>query len=100
MLDEDVFNTEEYGKLWTQFKEGSSEMSNQLTGIGTKSQLLESSLERLQNENLNIKEQYKGDVGIDEAEAIMNFSWAQYVYNASLKIGTSIFSASLLDFLK
>ena len=100
LLDEDVFNTEEYGKLWTQFKEGSSEMSNQLTGIGTKSQLLESSLERLQNENLNIKEQYKGDVGIDEAEAIMNFSWAQYVYNASLKIGTSIFSASLLDFLK
>lgn len=100
LLDEDEFNAEEYGKLWTQFNKGSSDMSNQLTEIGTKSQLLESSLDRLENETINIKEQYKSDVGIDEAEAIMNFSWAQYVYNASLKIGTSIFSASLLDFLR
>lgn len=99
ILEADDFDAAEYEKLWTQFNKGSSEMSNQLTGLGTKSQLLQSSLDRLENENLNIQEQFKTDVGIDETKAIMNFSWAQYVYNASLKIGTSIFSASLLDFL-
>ena len=30
----------------------------------------------------------------------MNFSYAQYVYNVALKIGTSLLSNSLLDFMK
>lgn len=100
LLEKDHFDSEAYEKLWTQFNKGSDDMRNQLTGLGTKTQLLESTLTRLENEQLNITEQYKNDVNIDEAEAITNFSWAQYVYNVALKIGTSIFSQSLLDFMK
>lgn len=100
LLEKDHFDSEAYEKLWTQFNKGSDDMRNQLTGLGTKTQLLESTLTRLENEQLNITEQYKNDVNIDEAEAITNFSWAQYVYNVALKIGTSIFSQSLLDFMR
>jgi flagellar hook-associated protein 3 FlgL len=100
ILEADKFDSEAYEKLWTQFNKGSNELRNQLTEIGTKSQLLDSTLDRLVNEKLNITEQYTSDVNINEAEAIMNYSWAQYVYNAALKIGTSIFSQSLVDFLR
>lgn len=99
LLEKDDFDAEAYEELWTQFKKGSEDMRNKLTGLGTKTQLLESTLNRLENEKLNITEQYKSDVNIDEAEAITNFSWAQYVYNVALKIGTSIFSQSLVDFM-
>ncbi|MBA4698854.1 MAG: hypothetical protein H2212_05410 [Ruminococcus sp.] len=100
LLEKDHFDSAAYEKLWTQFNKGSDDMRNQLTGLGTKTQLLDSTLNRLENEKLNITEQYKNDVNIDEAEAITNFSWAQYVYNVALKIGTSIFSQSLLDFMR
>ena len=33
------------------------------------------------------------------AEAITEFSWAQYAYNAALKIGTSILTPSFIDFM-
>lgn len=100
LLDADVFDSKAYEKLWTQFDQGSNNLRDQLTEIGTKSQLLDSTLNRLENEKLNIIEQYDSDVNINEAEAIMNYSWSQYIYNAALKIGTSIFSQSLLDFLQ
>ena len=35
----------------------------------------------------------------DPAEAISAFSWAQYCYNSALKVGNSILSESLMDYL-
>lgn len=100
LLEANDFDKASYEKLWTQFSKGSNQMRDQLAEIGTKSQLLSSTEERLTNEKLNITKQYDGAVNINEAEAIMNFSYAQYVYNAALKIGTSVLSPSLLDFIK
>lgn len=100
LLEADDFDKASYEKLWTQFSKGSNQMRDQLAEIGTKSQLLSSTEERLTNEKLNITKQYDSTVNINEAEAIMNFSYAQYVYNAALKIGTSVLSPSLLDFIK
>ena len=39
-------------------------------------------------------------MGVEAAKAITDYSYAQYVYNAALKVGTSILSPSLLDFMK
>lgn len=100
LLEAKDFDKAAYEKLWTQFSEGSNATRDQLAEIGTKTQLLASTEERLTNEKLNITAQYDSAVNIDSAEAIMNFSWAQYVYNASLKIGTSVLSPSLLDFMQ
>lgn len=99
-LDKDNFNQESYEKLWTQFNKGASSLRDQLSTLGTKSQLLESTKDRLTTEKLNMTEQFDDTLNIDPAEAIMNYSWSQYVYNVALKVGTNIIGPSLLDFMK
>jgi flagellar hook-associated protein 3 FlgL len=37
---------------------------------------------------------------MDPAEAITEMTWAQYCYNAALRIGTNILSQSLIDYLQ
>ena len=37
---------------------------------------------------------------VDQAEALMNFKMAEYVYNAALQVGSRIVQPSLVDFLK
>ena len=37
---------------------------------------------------------------MNDAEAITNMVWAQYCYNAALKIGTNILSESLIDYMR
>ncbi len=98
--DDSFFNREAYGKLWTKFHEQYEDFANEFTTLGAKSQLLESTEARLTVEKDNIYEQYKDTIGIEEEEAITNYSWAQYAYNVALKIGTSIIGPSLLDFMK
>ncbi|MCB7522736.1 hypothetical protein LIZ64_13405 [[Clostridium] hylemonae] len=100
VLEADNFDEAAYKKLWTQFDKGAGDLQNCLTEIGTKTSLLSSTKDRLENEKLNITTQFDSTVNINEAEALMNFSYAQYVYNVALKIGTSLLSNSLLDFMK
>jgi len=99
VLKAETFDEEKYKELWTRFEEGASELLNSVSAIGTKSQLLTSTIERLENEKLNIETQFDSTVNIDSAEAITNYSWADYAYNSALKVGTSIVSPSLLDFI-
>lgn len=99
-LEKDNFDKDTYNKLWTQFNTGAEGLQNCLTELGTKTQLLKSTEARLENEKLSITEQFDSAVNLNEAEALMNFSYAQYVYNVALKIGTSLLSPSLLDFMK
>lgn len=100
LLEAEEFDKEQYEKLWTQFKEGSSTVKDTLTQLGTKTNLLENTQTRLEKEELAIQDQYNNAVGIEAAEAITNYSWATYAYNSALKIGTSIIGPSLLDFMK
>lgn len=100
VLDADNFDEAKYKQLWTKLGQSAEKLQNSLTEIGTKSKLLSSTESRLENEKLNITTQFDNTVNIKEAEALMNFSYAQYIYNVSLKIGTSILTPSLLDFMK
>ncbi len=36
---------------------------------------------------------------IDPADAITTLMWAQYSYNAALRIGTQLLSQSLIDYM-
>lgn len=99
VLEADTFDRDAYGELWTKFHEQYQDFANEFTTLGAKSQLLESTESRLTVEKDNIYEQYKDTIGIEEEEAITNYSWAQYAYNVALKIGTSIIGPSLLDFM-
>lgn len=91
---------DEFRAKWLQFEETANDLRDQVSILGTKTKLLESTLERLENEKLNIETQFDSTVNIEPAEAIMNYSWANYAYNSALKVGTSIITPSLLDFIR
>lgn len=92
--------TDEYRAKWEQFEDTANDLRDEVSILGTKTQLLKSTLERLENEKLNIETQFDSTVNIEPAEAIMNYSWANYAYNSALKVGTSIITPSLLDFIR
>lgn len=99
VLEADNFDREAYEKLWSQFQESATGVRDTVTAIGTKTELLTNTQSRLEAEEISIQEQYNNEVGIDSAKAIMNYSWASYAYNSALKVGTSIITPSLLDFI-
>lgn len=98
-LPEDKFTYDEYAIYWDEFTDGANKLRDQFAALGTKTQLLTATKERLENEKLAIQTQYDDAVGIEPAEAIMNYSWANYAYNSALKVGASLITPSLLDFI-
>ena len=63
-------------------------------------QKLENNVELLEDNFYNLQEQYADIEDVDMADAITSFVWAQYCYNAALKVGNSVLSESLMDYLK
>lgn len=98
-LEKDDYDPDQYGKLLTKFEKLSSGLLNKVTELGVKSEFLESTKNRLKDNDINLQTQIKNVEGVDMAEAITTFSWAQYAYNAALKVGTNILSPSFIDFM-
>lgn len=61
---------------------------------------LQHNLERLTDSKLTLNTQIEDTEQGDPAEAITEMSWAQYCYNAALRIGNDILSQSLLDYMR
>ncbi len=53
----------------------------------------------LNNTRADLEEQRASIEQIDPADAITDMMWGQYCYNAALKIGTSVLSQSLIDYM-
>lgn len=98
-LEKEDFDVDEYKKLLNAFDDGRSRLLDNLTTIGTKTNFLETTKTRLEDQEIALTEQIHNVVDVDMAEAITEYSWAQYAYNAALKIGTSILSPSFIDFM-
>ena len=99
VLAADEFDAEAYSELWDQFQDGADSIKDTLTELGTKTNMLDTTKTRLEEEAVSLQEQYSAEIGIEPAEAITNYSWAMYAYTSALKIGTGIIGPSLLDFL-
>lgn len=99
-LEADEFDAENYGKLMDKFKTKQTEVLNQITDLGVKAEFLNTTKERLTNNDISLQEQMVKVEGVDTAEAISDYMWNQYAYNAALKVGTSILSPSFIDFMK
>ena len=63
-------------------------------------QSLSSNKSQLQDNAYSLQEQIVSIEDVDPADAITAYSWAQYCYNAALKVGNSILSESLMDYLR
>ncbi len=60
---------------------------------------LRTNLEQLKTNKDELNTQIMDTESMDAAEAITEMSWAQYCYNAALRIGTNILSNSLIDYM-
>ncbi|PJJ31186.1 flagellin N-terminal helical domain-containing protein [Lacrimispora celerecrescens] len=99
-LEADDFDTEAYGKLMNKFKDLGTNVLNEVTNLGVKSEFLTTTKDRLENNDISLQEQMLKVEGMDPAAAITDYMWNQYAYNAALKVGTSILSPSFIDFMK
>lgn len=99
-LEADTFDADAYGKLMNKFKSVNTGVLNQVTELGVKSEFLNTTKERLENNDISLQEQMQNVEGIDTAAAITDYMWNQYAYNAALKVGTSILSSSFIDFMR
>ena len=79
---------------------GREQVLEKITELGTRTEFLTTTKDRLETSEINLATQIDNVVNVDMAEAIMNFSWAQYAYNASLKVGNNILTPSFIDFMK
>lgn len=99
-LRNDSFNSEKLQKMSNQFDKSISDNLDKITQLGSTSKFLEDTESRLKDNNLNLSQKIVSVENVDLAEAITEFSWAEYAYNAALKVGNSIISQSFIDFMR
>lgn len=93
-IDEDKLNA-----LSKQFDECKNNITNFVTELGTKSNFLDTTKERLEDNKITLNEKIVSVENVDLAQAISEYSWAQFAYNAALKVGNGILSQSFIDFM-
>ena len=99
-LDKPDFDYDKYKDLLEKFDDGRNDVREAVTTLGTQTEFLTTTKDRLETNEISLATQIDNVVNVDMAEAIMNFSWAQYAYNASLKVGNNILTPSFIDFMK
>lgn len=93
------FDYERYTELLKKFDAGRNQVLEKITTLGTQTEFLTTTKDRLETNSISLATQIDNVVNVDMAEAIMNFSWAQYAYNAALKVGNNILTPSFIDFM-
>lgn len=68
--------------------------------LDTRATYVKSNEARLESLDDTLNQQITDIEDVDPADAITTLMWAQYSYNAALRIGTSILSQSLLDYMR
>jgi flagellar hook-associated protein 3 FlgL len=71
-----------------------------LSKVGGMINRMELMQNRYEDERLTYIEQKSNVEDVDYAEAYMNYSMAQVVYNAALQVGTEIIQRSVLDYMR
>jgi flagellin-like hook-associated protein FlgL len=88
-----------FSRLIGKFQTASGELKSAYVQMDTKASFLENNDDQLKTNADTLNEQFLEIEQCDLADAITSFSWAQYCYNAALKVGNSILSQSLMDYL-
>ena len=87
-------------RLLNKLNASHEELTRQYTDMDTKAQFLQTAEGRLTDQQAALNEQILSVEQIDMADAITEFSWQQYCYNAALKIGNQLLSESLIDYMR
>lgn len=76
-----------------------NDIHSKYIALDTRATFVNTNEERLESLDDSMNEQITTIEDIDPADAITALLWAQYSYNAALRIGTNILSQSLLDYM-
>ena len=90
---------EEFSRLAKKFEDAASQLTDKHTEMDTQAAFIKSNQDQLKANTDTLQEQILGIEQVDLADAITSFSWAQYCYNVSIKVGNSILSQSLMDYI-
>ena len=96
------WSTETYDKFKALVKklEGSADdFRTEYTNMDAGTLKLKNNLALLEDNFYGLQEQYSAIEDVNMADAISSFLWAEYCYNAALKVGNSILSQTLMDYL-
>ncbi len=90
---------EEFYRLAGKFESAAAMLNDKHVELDTQAAFIKSNQEQLKDNAYTLEEQFLGIEDVDLADAITSFSWAQYCYNVALKVGNSILSQSLMDYI-
>lgn len=85
--------------LVKKLRESIGRVQEQHAILDGKSDYLQKNLVQLDDNKFNLNTEILDIEEMDMAAAIQDMMWAQYTYNAALRIGTQILSQSLFDYL-
>lgn len=88
-----------FNALVDAFEESSFRVKDRYTELTTQAQFLKNNQEQLKQNAYTINEQIQGIDYVDPAAAISDFIFAKYCYDTALKVGNSILSQSLMDYM-
>ena len=92
-------DTERAEILFDNLQESNSAFRAQWTKLDTKAQFLKTNDTRLVSTGDTLTTQYEGLDRVDLADALTTFAYAQYSYNAALRVGNDILSQSFIDYM-
>lgn len=89
----------EFDRLAGKFEAAVDNVSVSYVELDAQARFLKDNDLQLKKTAHNLNEQILGLEKVDLADAISSYSWAQYCYNAALKMGNSILGQSLMDYI-
>ena len=90
----------EFNRLVGKFEDAVSSYQTEYVNLDASTGKLTSQQGLLEDNFDTLQEQYSNIEDVDMVDAITSFIWAEYCYNAALKVGNSILSESLMDYLR
>ncbi len=90
---------DEFKRLSQKLEKSSDIFSQKYTELDTRSKFLKDNQKLLKENSYALQEEITSMENVKPEEAIMSYSWAQYCYNSALKVGNSILSQSLMDYM-
>ena len=80
-------------------EESLDDLHSNFVQLDTRATFINTNAERLDSLDDSLNEQITSIEDVDPADAITALMWAQYSYNAALRIGTNLLSQSLIDYM-
>ncbi len=92
-------DNERLSALYEHMNDRLDQMMKEVSGIGVRTQFLDSTLSRLESENISLNQLQQNTEGIDDATEIMNYMSYQYAWNLTMQFGNSVIPKSLMEYV-